>query len=138
MKKLAIILILIDQLIKNVIRFTTGFDEEIFNSFGLTVLHFKNTEALSTNPVIQFFVIILLILIFKFLFELYQIPIFVPLIIAGVLSNLFDGIIFSSVIDYIRILKSPIFNLADVYIIIGLLIVIYKIWGKHYHLKKMK
>jgi len=48
----------------------------------------------------------------------------VSLIIIGALSNLLDRLLFGYVIDYLNIFIWPVFNLADVMIVIGVLIYI--------------
>lgn len=51
-------------------------------------------------------------------------------IIAGATGNLIDRIIHGFVIDFIRIGPWPIFNLADAFNIIGIIILIYQIYKK--------
>lgn len=46
------------------------------------------------------------------------------LIIGGGLSNLIDRFTYGSVVDFISIWKWPIFNLADIYITVGVLLII--------------
>lgn len=48
------------------------------------------------------------------------------LILAGLCSNLFDRVFYSGVIDYFSILNIPNFNLADILIVGGCLIIVYK------------
>jgi len=72
---------------------------------------------------------LLLILVFflsrKYLKFEYKTPnILIPLIIGGGISNLIDRIRLGSVIDFISISKYPIFNLADVFITIGCIILL--------------
>jgi signal peptidase II len=47
------------------------------------------------------------------------------IIISGGISNLFERIIYEGVIDYIRIYSFPVFNIADIYISIGIMILLY-------------
>lgn len=46
-------------------------------------------------------------------------------LIAGILGNLFDRIFLGYVIDYIQILNSPIFNISDIAILIGMAIILF-------------
>ncbi|MFW0862664.1 MAG: signal peptidase II [Candidatus Komeilibacteria bacterium] len=47
------------------------------------------------------------------------------IIIAGAFSNILDRLNYDAVIDFITIKYMPIFNLADIYIVIGLIMLIY-------------
>jgi signal peptidase II len=50
------------------------------------------------------------------------------LIVGGGLSNVIDRILYNGVVDF-QILKITAFNLADIFIIVGFLIVFYKIFS---------
>ena len=56
--------------------------------------------------------------------------IYYSLLIGGIIGNLFDRIIYNSVIDFLdfKILgyDAPIFNLADTFIFIGVMLIIYE------------
>lgn len=54
-------------------------------------------------------------------------PLASGLILAGIISNLFDRAVFGCVIDFIDIRFWPIFNLADVSISVGAIMVLAKI-----------
>ncbi|MCX6745789.1 MAG: signal peptidase II [Candidatus Parcubacteria bacterium] len=54
----------------------------------------------------------------------------VSLIILGALSNLIDRLIFGFVIDYINIFIWPVFNLADVMIVVGVILYIFSEFKK--------
>lgn len=47
------------------------------------------------------------------------------ILIAGIIGNLMDRIFFGYVIDYFQILNSPIFNISDIAIIIGMAIILF-------------
>ncbi|MDZ7611239.1 MAG: signal peptidase II [Candidatus Moranbacteria bacterium] len=64
----------------------------------------------------------LIILIFKFA---YNWPLFLTL--GGALSNFIDRVRLECVVDYFKIGSFPIFNLADVFIMLGVVIFIYKL-----------
>jgi len=49
------------------------------------------------------------------------------LILAGAISNILDRLYFGCVIDFIKIPFWPLFNLADAFIIIGVIITVWKI-----------
>ncbi len=59
------------------------------------------------------------------------------MIIGGIIGNLFDRIIYSYVIDFIdfRIFgyNYPVFNLADTFIVIGIIIMVIITIRKEYH-----
>lgn len=50
------------------------------------------------------------------------------LVIAGGLGNLFDRVAYGCVVDFIRIGPFPVFNLADVFLSVGVLIVLLQWW----------
>lgn len=49
-------------------------------------------------------------------------------VLGGALGNMIDRIFYKGVIDFIRIWIFPVFNLADVFNLIGGLIIIYYLW----------
>jgi len=55
-----------------------------------------------------------------------EFQIYLGLILAGALSNLFDRAWHGFVIDYVHIWILPIFNLADLFILAGLLLILVK------------
>ena len=46
-------------------------------------------------------------------------------LIAGILGNLFDRVFLGYVIDYLQILNSPIFNISDIAILIGMATILF-------------
>lgn len=46
-------------------------------------------------------------------------------LVAGILGNLSDRIFLGYVIDYVQILNSPIFNVSDIAILIGMAIILF-------------
>ncbi|MGC8970944.1 MAG: signal peptidase II [bacterium] len=47
------------------------------------------------------------------------------ILIAGILGNLIDRIFLGYVVDYIQILNSPIFNISDISILIGMTVILF-------------
>jgi signal peptidase II len=47
------------------------------------------------------------------------------ILVAGILGNLLDRIFLGYVIDYIQVLNSPIFNVSDVAILIGMAVILF-------------
>jgi len=119
-----------DQVSKYIIRQTGGF--YICNkgiAFGISGIYFW---------LILFLIIALFIWQRKKIKELiFNHCLLIIFILAGALSNLIDRFIFGCVIDFIdlkfwpvsivmpSIINWPIFNLADVYIVVGFLFIIY-------------
>lgn len=71
-----------------------------------------------------------LLIIFSFIILLFRKtlrknPFLLALILAGALSNLIDRLYFSCVIDFIDLKFWPVFNLADVYITVSVIILLY-------------
>jgi signal peptidase II len=54
------------------------------------------------------------------------------LIIGGLIGNLMDRVIYGFIIDFIDIFECPVFNLADISIVLGICILLYSIlFNKH-------
>ena len=139
-----IILIMIDFVIKYLIR--TNFKildtyTIIKNFFYLTYV--KNTGAafsvLENNMLFIIFMSIILLIYLMYCLNKTKLEILqqvsLILIIAGVIGNLIDRVFFSGVIDYLSFTLFnyyfPIFNLADIYIVIGVFLLIGgEVYGK--------
>lgn len=76
--------------------------------------------------------IIIIYLLLKFLIKNYKnlvdiVKLFIVMIISGGVSNLIDRIFRGCVVDYIdinQIIKYPVFNIADIFIVIGMALLI--------------
>jgi len=109
----------------------------------LQIVYAPNYNIAFSLPLPAILIIILVILALIFLSYIWWVNLqtgdlkiltATSLIIIGALSNLIDRLIFSYVIDYINIFIWPIFNLADVMIVIG--IFIYLFHQKIFNIKK--
>lgn len=128
-----ILLICIDQICKIVVLNKENI--VINNIFSLEVctntgMAFGFNSGNAKNIVISVFIIILVISFMKKQAELIDTKtnISLCLILGGALGNLVDRFIRGGVIDFIKIGNFPIFNLADVFIVVGwILIVIFLI-----------
>lgn len=133
---IAIILVLMDQIIKIVI------STKLYNStimlipYVLNLTYVQNTGAafgIGSNSTAMFIVVNIVVigLITYFAFSKKEeisksILIALYLIIAGGISNLIDRIVRGFVIDYIdisQVIKYPVFNLADIFIVMGCIII---------------
>lgn len=133
---IAIILVLMDQIIKIVI------STKLYNStimlipYVLNLTYVQNTGAafgIGSNSTSMFIVVNIIVigLITYFAFSKKEeisksILIALYLIIAGGISNLIDRIVRGFVIDYIdisQVIKYPVFNLADIFIVMGCIII---------------
>ena len=109
-KKRAIILgslFLLDQVSKyHALKYGFGFiNEGVFLGFLLHCF---------IVPLLIIFLLLSIIYYYKF-----QGGIFLTLIIVGGISNLIDRFVYGGVIDFISLWRLPIFNLADVMIVVG-------------------
>ena len=128
---ISIILIIVDQiskllvcnLVKDSILGNENFKIEITNNTGMA-LGFN-----SGNIKNIFITILVLLLIIKFIIsQLERIDkktaVSIGLILGGGISNLIDRFLRGGVLDFIKIYKFPIFNLADVFIVCGWILLI--------------
>jgi len=109
-----VLLIIIDQLTKYIIRYLGGF--YICNSgmaFGI-----KTTPLFFYSLWIIIILIILNLLITKY--PAYRYPL--AIILSGAFSNLLDRLNYGCVIDFIDLKIWPVFNLADIFICLGVLL----------------
>ena len=137
-KKLLVIssiFIILDQLLKIIVRSNIGLGKEIFvipRFFYLTYV--KNTggafSIFSNNPLLlAMFGIMVLILIYLFIkdkkLSLIE-EVSYSLLIGGIIGNIIDRFIFNSVTDYIGLIFGsyyyPVFNLADIGIVVSIII----------------
>lgn len=109
------------QLIKNILSFQ--FTANSYMAFSLPL------GGLLLNILITVVVILLLIYIIyliSYKSERKSEIIFLSIIFAGALSNIFDRLIYGYVVDYLELKYFTIFNLADVMISSGAIILIFK------------
>lgn len=114
---IAILLILLDQILKNIITNCCFFEKNYGMVFGLLQGKIKLIILLS------FFAIGFLI---YYANELKNWNVYgLSLIIAGIVGNLADRMVYGYVIDYIHIWIWPAFNLADIFNVLGVIILIF-------------
>lgn len=144
MKKLfgiAFITVLLDQLIKNGLLFFMNYGQSITiikNFFNITLI--GNTGAafsiLSSNTILLIIisVVVLNVLYFFFikgktLIDFEQVS--YGLLIGGILGNLIDRVLRMQVVDYLDFnifgYNFPVFNLADIVIVISMILIVIQI-----------
>ena len=130
-----ILMVIILICISQVIKFTIPKEERVIVPGLLKITYTKNTGgafSIGSSNLVQIVLLNLLVIIFVirlFIMHFEKInkitKITLCLIIAGGTSNLIDRIFMGFVIDYIDInefIKFPIFNVADIFIVIGWII----------------
>ena len=131
------ILIILDQLIKIIIRMNIPIEKEMFiitNFFYLT--NIKNTGgafSILSNNAIMLAIIGILVICFIYYFIKNKRMTFIEefsygLLMGGIIGNIIDRVIFNNVTDYIGLVFGtyyyPVFNLADIGIVVSILILI--------------
>lgn len=128
---LVAILVILDQasklLIGNLVTEPIGNDAfkiEIISNTGLAFGF--NDGSNVKNIFIMFFVLFIVIKFVKDQIELIDTKTAVALsmVLAGGLSNLIDRIFRGAVLDFIKIFKFPIFNIADILVVVGAILLI--------------
>lgn len=144
---LSFVIVLIDQVVKWAISHTMSLYQSISiipNFFSITRTQ-NDGAAWSILEGNRFLFILIAFVALGFLFfylskekefDLLKIITY-SLLIGGILGNLIDRILFGYVIDYFDFLifgyHFPIFNIADVCIVISVILLIYEIWkGESY------
>lgn len=129
----AILLLIIDLIVKLFLKNNMELGDEIILIPNLfSIYYVENSGAafsILQNKTIFLIIVSLFCLVFldrmiaSYNSKLENISI--SLIIGGLFGNLVDRMLYSRVIDYISIMEFPVFNLADCFIVIGVIIFIY-------------
>lgn len=136
----SLIVIIVDQILKSIVNRSILLNHhiKIINHF-FYISHVHNEGAawsiMSGNRVFLIMIAIISIIVVYKVFmeksELNKYNIFVySLLLGGIIGNLIDRIIYGYVIDYIELIFGnyhyPIFNLADICIVISIILIIVK------------
>ena len=132
---ISVLVILIDQIIKYIIRSNLNIYESIKITKHLYITYVENTggafSILSGNVLFLTFIGFICLVLFYIFFirnkelKKYDI-IFYSIFIGGIIGNMIDRIINKAVIDYIdvRLFDFAIFNFADICIVISIILII--------------
>lgn len=131
---IGVVILIIDQILKSIIQIFNVHVHLIKNVFSVN--YYQNTGAawsiLEGQQVLLIIIsIIMLLLVYKISFD-YQSNIFnnlgFGLLFGGILGNLIDRILFAYVRDFIDVTlfnyDFPVFNIADMAIVVGVIIIL--------------
>ena len=141
--KITCIILIIDQILKNIIKTKMSLNQEIVlikNFFSINYL--KNTGAAFSILTNQTFILIILDRLLTKEKNLNNISVIsIGLILGGIFGNLLDRIIYKGVIDYLSFkifsYDFPVFNLADIAITIGTLLLLFNMVKEEIKNKKL-
>jgi signal peptidase II len=123
---ISLILVVLDQITKFIF---TG-KEYLIGSFGINYV--ENTgAAFGMFKNLNWFFIAFSILVIIFIFYYYkQIKWKTPLILilAGTIGNLIDRIFFNYVRDFVMVWIWPVFNIADICVTVGVLLLVFYLY----------
>ena len=115
------LVLFIDRITKNI------FFEDSVRNYGAA---FSLLQGLNVLFIIVAIAVICLIIYYSNKIRNVNIQIAMGFVLGGALSNMIDRVIYGGVIDFIKIWMMPVFNLADVFNVIGGLTIIYYLWRK--------
>ena len=115
------LVLFIDRITKNI------FFEDSVRNYGAA---FSLLQGLNVLFIIVAIAVICLIIYYSNKIRNVNIQIAMGFVLGGALSNMIDRVIYGGVIDFIKIGIMPVFNLADVFNVIGGLTIIYYLWRK--------
>lgn len=124
------IIVFIDQisklLVTNFVTESIGSENFRFEVTNNTGLAFGFNEGNTKNAIIMVFVFFLIIKFIKQQFEQIdkKTAVALSLVLGGGISNFLDRVFRGGVLDFIKIYKFPIFNIADVIVMIGWLLLV--------------
>ena len=122
-----LVLLVLDRLFKwLVLRYPDFYSSQLFDLrlFKNTKLYFFSLNPLTLNILIGIVLFIFIILFLK------NKELGLLFIVLGGLSNFFDRLFLGYVVDYLRIFILPIslFNIADLMVIFGIVLIIHRGW----------
>ena len=114
---IAIILIILDQISKFIIKNYFNYSKNYGAAFGIL----QNKTSLIV--LLTFFAIGFIVYYTKIIKD----NLAKGLVFAGLIGNLIDRLTYGYVIDFIKISKWPSFNLADIFLVTGVILLIIKL-----------
>ena len=116
---IALVVLVLDRITKLV------FIEKAVKNYGAA---FSLFQGLNIFFIIIAAIVIGLIIFYSNKIKNFNLELGMGFVFGGALGNMIDRIFYSGVIDFIRIWIFPVFNLADLFNVIGGLIIIYYLW----------
>jgi len=135
---IAIIVTILDQLVKWLVQTEMDLGETIPvipHIFHLTYIH-NPGAAFGILPHQEWFFLAIVVILFAAYFvmrkKIPQKPVYFPMAVAmllgGALGNAIDRVRYGSVVDFFDFRIWPIFNVADIFICVGVALIVFYFW----------
>ena len=135
---IAIIVTILDQLVKWLVQTEMDLGETISiipHIFHLTYIH-NPGAAFGILPHQEWFFLAIVVILFAAYFfmrkKIPQKPIYFPasvaMLLGGALGNAIDRVRYGSVVDFFDFRIWPIFNVADIFICVGVALIVFYFW----------
>lgn len=131
---LFVVFVAVDRIVKWAVLQYVPKDGLFESSIVDIVVHYNEGIAFGI-PLPGLYVSLIFLILFVLLLRYYlsfflRHRVLFALLLAGAVSNLIDRLLHDAVVDYIVIWMFPVFNLADVFIVVSIILLLLRYWRK--------